>query len=79
MKLPDDCIKHEMWRCNLNCPVAYNSKYFAVWNSCDFFVALRRFPLVAGSVGPYGACQHDGSEYSGKYVNSMSLEVNLIH
>ncbi|XP_065056479.1 homocysteine S-methyltransferase YbgG-like isoform X2 [Rhopilema esculentum] len=39
-----------------------------------FKKALRRFPLVAGSVGPYGACQHDCSEYSGKYVDSMSLE-----
>ncbi|ESP04366.1 hypothetical protein LOTGIDRAFT_170870 [Lottia gigantea] len=28
---------------------------------------------VAGSVGPYGACLHDGSEYSGNYVDAMSL------
>lgn len=28
--------------------------------------------LVAGSVGPYGACQADMSEYHGKYVNDMS-------
>ena len=29
-------------------------------------------PLVAASVGPYGACLHDGSEYTGKYVDTMS-------
>ena len=31
-------------------------------------------PLVAGSVGPYGACLHDGSEYTGSYVDSMTKE-----
>jgi len=31
--------------------------------------------LVAGSVGPYGACQHDGSEYTGKYVDNMTIQV----
>ena len=32
-------------------------------------------PLVAGSVGPYGACRHDGSEYNGNYVDVMTTEV----
>ena len=27
---------------------------------------------VAGSVGPYGACLGDGSEYTGNYLTSMS-------
>ncbi|KAM4547819.1 homocysteine S-methyltransferase YbgG [Odontesthes bonariensis] len=31
-------------------------------------------PLVAGSVGPYGAFLHDGSEYSGAYAEEMSVE-----
>jgi homocysteine S-methyltransferase len=31
-------------------------------------------PLVAGSVGPYGACQHDGSEYTGSYVDHMTKQ-----
>ncbi|XP_072040901.1 uncharacterized protein [Amphiura filiformis] len=31
-------------------------------------------PQVSGSVGPYGACQHDASEYHGKYVDSMSFQ-----
>ena len=34
----------------------------------------RHAPLIAGSVGPYGACQHDGSEYHGNYVDHMSSE-----
>ncbi|MPC62189.1 Homocysteine S-methyltransferase YbgG [Portunus trituberculatus] len=28
--------------------------------------------VVAGSVGPYGACQADGSEYTGSYIPSMT-------
>ena len=31
--------------------------------------------LIAGSVGPYGACQHDMSEYSGSYVDHMTERV----
>lgn len=31
-------------------------------------------PLIAGSIGPYGACLHDASEYSGKYCSSVSEE-----
>ncbi|CAL4071522.1 unnamed protein product [Meganyctiphanes norvegica] len=30
--------------------------------------------LVAGSVGPYGACQADGSEYNGSYIQNISKE-----
>ena len=30
--------------------------------------------LVAGSIGPYGACQGDGSEYTGSYITSISRE-----
>jgi len=32
--------------------------------------------MVIGSIGPYGACQADLSEYSGDYVDSMSIEVS---
>jgi len=28
--------------------------------------------IVAGSVGPYGACLHDGSEYTGSYIDKVS-------
>ncbi|XP_035502961.1 homocysteine S-methyltransferase 1 [Scophthalmus maximus] len=34
----------------------------------------QRRPLVAGSVGPYGAFLHDGSEYTGAYAEEMSIE-----
>ncbi|XP_048855060.1 uncharacterized protein zgc:172121 isoform X2 [Brienomyrus brachyistius] len=33
-----------------------------------------RVPMVAGSVGPYGAFLHDGSEYSGAYDQDMTVE-----
>lgn len=33
-----------------------------------------RMGLVAGSVGPYGACLHDASEYTGSYMSSTSVE-----
>ncbi|XP_073708518.1 homocysteine S-methyltransferase YbgG [Garra rufa] len=34
----------------------------------------RRQPVVAGSVGPYGAFLHDGSEYTGAYEDTMTME-----
>lgn len=40
--------------------------------------AGRLRPLVAASVGPYGACLHDGSEYHGRYEASWS-EVSAFH
>ena len=30
--------------------------------------------MVAGSIGPYGACKADMSEYNGNYVDSMNEE-----
>ncbi|KAJ8940416.1 hypothetical protein NQ318_009345 [Aromia moschata] len=29
-------------------------------------------PQIAGSVGPYGAYLHDGSEYSGHYIDNVT-------
>lgn len=37
----------------------------------------QRCPLVAGSVGPYGAFLHNGSEYTGDYAEQMSVQVSL--
>ncbi|EZA54368.1 hypothetical protein DMN91_002045 [Ooceraea biroi] len=34
----------------------------------------NRKPLIAGSCGPYGACLHDGSEYTGSYGTRVSRE-----
>lgn len=41
---------------------------------CDARPAGQRCPLVAGSVGPYGAFLHNGSEYTGAYAQEMSIE-----
>lgn len=30
--------------------------------------------VIAGSVGPYGACQGDGSEYTGNYIDHISRD-----
>jgi len=35
---------------------------------------MNRKPLIAGSCGPYGACLHDGSEYTGSYGTRVSRE-----
>ncbi|XP_063698000.1 homocysteine S-methyltransferase-like [Culicoides brevitarsis] len=31
-------------------------------------------PLIGGAIGPYGACLHDGSEYTGAYIDKVSRE-----
>ncbi|KAI8042220.1 uncharacterized protein LOC128262213 [Drosophila gunungcola] len=31
-------------------------------------------PLILGSIGPFGACLHDGSEYSGNYADKITKE-----
>lgn len=45
----------------------------------EFLAAIPntdRTPLVAASIGPWGACQHDGSEYTGRYaVDEATLRV----
>lgn len=39
---------------------------------------LQKFkPLVAVSMGPFGACLHDGSEYHGNYADSWSKVSNF--
>ncbi|XP_029356806.1 uncharacterized protein LOC115042604 isoform X2 [Echeneis naucrates] len=39
----------------------------------------QRRPLVAGSIGPYGAFLHNGSEYTGAYAEQMSIELKAWH
>ena len=39
----------------------------------------RMKPLVAGSCGPYGACLHDGSEYTGSYIDHVTEQVWIHH
>ncbi|KAJ8970694.1 hypothetical protein NQ314_001076 [Rhamnusium bicolor] len=31
-------------------------------------------PLIVGAVGPYGASLHDGSEYTGSYIKTTSVD-----
>lgn len=40
----------------------------------DAVHVTNRKPLIAGSCGPYGACLHDGSEYTGSYGTCVSRE-----
>lgn len=40
--------------------------------ACQEMPGTGKERLVAGSVGPYGVFLHDGSEYSGSYVDSMT-------
>ncbi|XP_063057713.1 homocysteine S-methyltransferase YbgG [Engraulis encrasicolus] len=40
----------------------------------NHFPSGRKQPLVAGSVGSYGAFLHDGSEYTGAYEDGMTVE-----
>lgn len=36
----------------------------------------RNIPLIGGSIGPYGASLHNGSEYTGSYINTTNEQVN---
>lgn len=36
---------------------------------------VNKNPLIAGSIGPYGACLHDASEYTGKYCSTVSEKI----
>ncbi|XP_044740077.1 homocysteine S-methyltransferase YbgG-like [Chrysoperla carnea] len=47
--------------------------------ACDQFMEEypdpdRSRPLIVGSVGPYGASLHDGSEYSGSYADQVTKQ-----
>ena len=37
---------------------------------CNTYVCRQ----IAGSIGPYGAALSDGSEYSGNYVDEMTVD-----
>lgn len=46
-------------------------------SACEVYVKESKsqtVPLIAGSVGPYGAHLHDGSEYNGRYADNTSSE-----
>ncbi len=51
--------------------IAQNAR-FRYMESEEFIKSLRPLPVIAGSIGPYGAFLADGSEYSGIYDISES-------
>jgi homocysteine S-methyltransferase len=42
--------------------------------ACEGRDSLDKDKLVAGSIGPYGACLADGSEYTGAYKDTVSVQ-----
>lgn len=51
--------------------------YFLSFCYCKIYLILGknvRQPLVVGSLGSYGAYLHDGSEYTGSYIQNTSIE-----
>ncbi len=67
----------ELMRRAVQLAVQARDRFWAEWcaeagaSSCETVVAGRRRPLVAASVGPYGAMLADGSEYRGHYGVSV--------
>jgi homocysteine S-methyltransferase len=54
----------QLMRLSVDLAVAAREEF---WSNTESRQSRLR-PLVAASVGPYGACLHDGSEYHGNYV-----------
>ena len=60
-------------------------KKINLYTDSEYIVIMLQLPvvlssntvLVGGSVGPYGACQFDRSEYHGDYVDQMTTEVSM--
>ena len=42
------------------------------WSAVHQTGGVPGHTLVGGSVGPYGACLHDGSEYTGSYLRGVN-------
>ena len=72
----------DLYKENLNLPnpILDSAKLFGKSVECadkainSVFKDCPRLALVAGSVGPYGACLGDGSEYTGNYLDKISKE-----
>lgn len=50
-------------------------KYILQLNCILEIEKLKESVKIAGSIGPFGACLCDGSEFDGTYANNMSIEV----
>jgi homocysteine S-methyltransferase len=58
--------------------VQVRDEYWSPGNGAAAGQAVRHKPLVAVSMGPFGACLHDGSEYHGNY-DAGWREVSIFH
>lgn len=70
-------IEHLVQHCRLDESKALDAIQKAVklaHEACNEIGRNWKQCFVAGSIGAYGACQCDGSEYNGKYVDNMSLK-----
>ena len=59
---------------NANISMQCNKKKLFLF-FCIKYYNCRIKPLVVGSCGPYGACLHDGSEYTGSYIDHVTEQV----
>lgn len=70
-------IEHLVQHCRLDESKALDAIQKAVnlaHEACNEIGRNWKQCFVAGSIGAYGACQCDRSEYNGKYVDNMSLK-----
>lgn len=70
-------IEHLVQHCRLDESKALDAIQKAVklaHEACNEIGRNWKQCFVAGSIGAYGACQSDRSEYNGKYVDNMSLK-----
>lgn len=67
-------LMHHAVRLARRAITAVNEEDTAAVSTVGEPTVTRRLPvLVAGSLGSYGACMADGSEYTGSYVEKMSM------
>lgn len=75
----DYCLNKELYK-NIDV-IPHCTVYICVKQICHCNMMLvdpsldGRKPLVAGSIGPYGAHLANGSEYNGQYVDELSVQV----
>ena len=60
----------------VSCSKHFQIKFDSISNLSTAQSNGKPRPLIAGSIGPYGAYLHDGSEYSGHYVDTMTIQVH---
>ena len=56
----------------------FEYKLSLIVSNNHFYFLDRCKPLAVASLGPYGACLLDGSEYKGDYVDNIPISVILV-